>query len=320
MKILAIQNRMGIGDTVMFLPYFKAISKKFNISINLLVRENSKVDQFLFNENYIDKIYILDRNKHSNGRHDGIIGAINLIRELKQKNFDMIFIFNSSLRFNIIAKFAGIKQIYQYPLFKKKNQHITNAAKKFIKDTINIHDADDPKIEISNKAVLKAISDFNILKQKSNILLGTGGSGPTKRIPAKIFINSMKKINKIKDCRFFIATGKNKDEKKILDEIVDSEVGYLCTPLDNLKIKNILPVIKNCNAAVCNDTSFSHLSAALGINTITLMADTPLIYGSYSSKMHPIIPDGEIDVTHGTMGKDKINPDKIFEKLIKIIN
>ena len=175
MKILAIQNRMGIGDTIMFLPYFKAISKKFNISINLLVRENSKVDQFLFNENYIDKIYILDRNKHSNGRHDWIIGAINLIRELKQKNFDMIFIFNSSLRFNIIAKLAGIKQIYQYPLFKKKNQHITNAAKKFIKDTINIHDADDPKIEISNNAVLKAISDFNILKQKSNILLGTGG-------------------------------------------------------------------------------------------------------------------------------------------------
>ena len=25
MKILAIQNRMGIGDTVIFLPYIKAI-------------------------------------------------------------------------------------------------------------------------------------------------------------------------------------------------------------------------------------------------------------------------------------------------------
>jgi hypothetical protein len=35
------------------------------------------------------------------------------------------------------------------------------------------------------------------------------------------------------------------------------------------------------------------LSAALGIKTITLMADTPLIYGNYSSKMFPIIPDGE---------------------------
>ena len=50
------------------------------------------------------------------------------------------------------------------------------------------------------------------------------------------------------------------------------------------------------------------------------MADTPLIYGTYSSKMYSIIPDGESVVTHDTLGKDKINPDKIFEKFIKIIN
>ena len=30
MKILAVQNKMGIGDTVIFLPYIEAISKKFN--------------------------------------------------------------------------------------------------------------------------------------------------------------------------------------------------------------------------------------------------------------------------------------------------
>ena len=50
------------------------------------------------------------------------------------------------------------------------------------------------------------------------------------------------------------------------------------------------------------------------------MADTPLIYGSYSSKMHPIIPDGETTVTHNTLGKDKINPDKIYKKLLSIID
>ena len=62
------------------------------------------------------------------------------------------------------------------------------------------------------------------------------------------------------------------------------------------------------------------MSAALGIKTITLMADTPLIYGSYSSRMFPIIPDGENTVTHNTLGKDKINPEKIFEKFISLIN
>lgn len=150
--------------------------------------------------------------------------------------------------------------------------------------------------------------------------MGIGGSGPTKRIPPKTFIKFMKKIAEIKKCKFFLATGKNEDEQKILNEIMNSKFGYLCTSLDNLSIKDTLPIIQMCNAAVCNDTSFSHLSAALGVNTITLMADTPLIYGSYSSKMHPIIPDGETDVTHNTLGKDRINPDKIFEKLIDILN
>jgi heptosyltransferase-2 len=34
----------------------------------------------------------------------------------------------------------------------------------------------------------------------------------------------------------------------------------------------------------------------------------------------PIIPDGETTVKHNTFGKDKINPDKIFDKFISIIN
>ena len=47
MKILAIQNRMGIGDTVIYLPYIKAISEKFNTPVSILVKENTKADQYL---------------------------------------------------------------------------------------------------------------------------------------------------------------------------------------------------------------------------------------------------------------------------------
>ena len=57
---------------------------------------------------------------------------------------------------------------------------------------------------------------------------------------------------------------------------------------------------------------FSHLSAALGINTIVLMTDTPLMYGDYSKFMHPIIPDGEKNVTHNTLGKNKISQKKFL--------
>ena len=93
-----------------------------------------------------------------------------------------------------------------------------------------------------------------------------------------------------------------------------------CYALDNLNINEILPIIKNCNISICNDSSFSHLSAGLGINTIVLMSDTPFLYGSYSSRMYPIIPDGESTVTHNTLGKDRINPNKIFKQLKDILS
>ena len=320
MKILAIQNRMGIGDTVIFLPFIKALYKKFNSPISLLVKESSKADQYLFETNYIDKIFILERDSNNNNRHSGILGSFNLIKDLKKNNFDKIFIFNSSLRFNLIAKFSKIPEIYQYPLFDKNKQHITDTPKKFIKDNLNLEVDEDPSIQISEKSVSEIIKKFQINKNELNILLGIGGSGPTKRIPSKIFLDVINKILMKKKCKFFLATGKNKEEQMILNEILNSKFKNFCVPLDNFSIKEILPIIKCCNLSVCNDTSFSHLSAALGIKTITLMADTPLIYGNYSSKMFPIMPDGEKTVSHDTLGKERINPQKIFDKIIEIIN
>ena len=135
MKILVIQNRMGIGYMVIFLPFIEAISQKFGVPVNILVKDNSKAIQFLGENQNIDKIIILDRdNKNRNGRHDGITGFFNLISDLKKYDFTKVYIFNSSVRFNLISKIAGIKEIYQYPLFKKKKSaHHKNGPKIFKK-------------------------------------------------------------------------------------------------------------------------------------------------------------------------------------------
>ena len=320
MKILAVQNRMGIGDTIIFLPFIKALSKKFNSPISLLAKKNSKADQYLYQTSYIDEILFLEREKENNNKHNGLLGSLNLIRDIKKHNFDKIIIFNSSLRFNLIAKLSGIKEVFQYPLFQKNKQHIIEAPKKFIKEKFHLDVNEDPEVQIDNILISKSIKKFQINKNETNILLGIGGSGPSKRIPANTFLIVIEKILKIKKCNFLLATGKDKEDQIILNEILNSKFGNLCKPLDNLPIKEILPLIKSCNLSICNDTSFSHLSAALGVKTITLMADTPLIYGSYSSKMFPIIPDGEQTVSHNTLGKEKINPLKIFNKVIEIIN
>ena len=319
MNILIIQSRMGIGDSVIFFPYIEAISKKYNTSVTCLVKKSSKSEEILKNNKYIKKLIIFD-SEDNGGKHNGLLGTLKLSAELKKNKFDKAFIFNSSLRFNIICRLSAIKEIYQYPLFKKRNQHLINTAKEFLKTKLNLNVESNPRINIDPKLVEMYRKKFEMNEKKIYILLGVGGSGPTKRIPAKTFIKFMKIVSKKYDCKFFLATGKSEDEQSILNEIKNTELNSKCVSLDNLSIYEILPIIKNCDISICNDSSFSHLSAALEIKTIVLMADTPLIYGNYSPKMFPIIPDGFKNVTHNTNGKEKINPDKIFQKYEEIIN
>ena len=319
MKILVIQNRMGIGDMIMFLPFVKAISNYYGEQISLMVKKNTKASEYLNEEKYIKEIIYLERSEVES-RHAGIKGFFNLINDFKDKKFDKVFIFNSSLRFYMAAKMGGIKDINSYKLFKKKNQHIIETAKKFLRDSLKIDVKENPAINPKPDTVAQAKKDYSINNDEINIVLGTGGSGETKRVPAKIFIDVMKNTLKKRRCKFFIATGNTKEEIEILDQITKSDLKEFCIPLNNLNISKIIPIIKNCNVSICNDSSFSHLSAALNIPTIVLMADTPLVYGSYSSLMHPILPEGENTVSHDTLGKDKISPSEIQKKLDEILS
>ena len=319
MKILAIQNRMGIGDMVIFLPYIEAVAKKYESQVTLLVKENSKAEHLVKDNKYINEIIILKRDQTKKSFHDGFSGFFRLVSDIKKYQFDKVLIFNSSLRYNLVCKFAGINDIYQYPLFDKKNQHIVGAANNLLKNNFSLEIKSDPVIIIKDENVQNIKVKFNFNDNVKNILLGIGGSGPTKRIPAKIFIEFMNLCLKNFKCRFFLATGSKSEEIEIMNDIL-SYHNNICTPLNELTISETLPVIKNCNIAVCNDSSFSHLSAGLGKPTNVLMSDTRLIYGSYNSKMYPIMPDGVKKVTHGTEGKEKINPLKIFEKFQSLIN
>ena len=137
MKILIVQNRKGIGDLIIYLPFIEALAKKHSTQVYILVKENSKALEIMYKNKYIKEIIILDRdNKNNNGSHDGIYGTFRLIQKLKKYNFEKVFIFNSSLRFYLIAKLSFIKKIYQYPLFFKKTKILPKRHKNFSKKNL----------------------------------------------------------------------------------------------------------------------------------------------------------------------------------------
>ena len=115
MKVLVIQQRYGIGDMLIFLPYLKALSEKIGAKVSLLAKDSSRASDLFEGEDFLDEIIKLDST------NDGILGFIKLSTEIKKKKFDKIFIFNGSLRYKLLAIISGIREIYQYPLFTSKD-------------------------------------------------------------------------------------------------------------------------------------------------------------------------------------------------------
>ena len=305
MKILCINVRKGIGDQIIFLPFIHAISKKFKKPVSLLAKKNSKAEELFSEDGLIDEVINLEENM------DGIKGILKLSKEIKNRNFDKIFIFNSSLRYNIAARLAGIKSIYQYPLFRKKD-NIVLSAKIFTEDIINKIVSTEPNLVVKNSKKLD--------ERFKHICLGVSASGPTKRWDIQNYVKLAESINKKIKCKFYIAGGKN--DVALINEFKNSEIKNDFMSFENLSIKETLPIIKNMNLMVSNDTSWSHIAVSLKVKTLTLFMDSPVMaYGRYSSKMTTIEPVGEKDTTtHDTLGKDKISFDEVYKKSIELLD
>ena len=318
MKVLVIQPKIGMGDMVIYLPYIHAISKKYQTPVSILVKENSRASQLLAEDKHIDEIILLDRSKHNSGSHDGFSGFLKLSKEIKLKNFDKVFIFNSSLRYLLISKLAGIKNISQYPLFRKKDNIVTS-AKIFTEYELGSIVSTQPELKINQESFNKVNQSFS--KEFKHVCVGVSASGPTKRWDIKNFITLCKKINERTPSKFYLAAGNN--DKELIDKFLSSEISKNCISFEDLKIKETMPIIKNCDLYIGNDTGWLHISSALGIKCLALFMDSPVqAYGKYSKNINIIVPEGETEetTTHNTLGADKISFEKVFEKSIELLN
>jgi len=317
MKVLVIQPKIGMGDMVIYLPYIHAIAKKYNSSVSILVKENSRAKELLIDDKKISEVIILDRTKTNAGSHDGIKGFFKLVKELKKKKFDKVFIFNSSLRYYLISKLAGIKKISQYPLFKKKDNIVTS-AKIFTENELGTIVSTQAELKLDKFKVTNIESQFS--KDMKHICLGISASGPTKRWSIKNYINLCEKIEKQIPSKFYIAAGKN--DKELINEIFKSKIKNKCISFENLKINETMPIIKNCDLYIGNDTGWLHISSALNIKCLALFMDSPVqAYGKYSKNIETILPEGETEetTTHDTLGAEKISFEKVFNKSIYLL-
>jgi heptosyltransferase-2 len=318
MKVLVIQPKIGMGDMVIYLPYIHAISKKYQTPVSILVKANSRANQLLTDDRHIDEIIILDRFKDNAGAHDGLKGFFKLSEELKKRQFDKVFIYNGSLRYLLISKLAGIKSVSQYPLFRKKDNIVTS-AKIFTENELDTIVSSQSSLILKKEKFEKAKNSFS--KDFKHICLGISASGPTKRWDIKNFIKLCEKINDKTPSKFYLAAG-NKD-LNLINQILNSKIGKNCISFKDLKINETMPLIKNCNLYIGNDTGWLHIASALDVKCVALFMDSPVqAYGKYSNNINVIIPDGETEetTTHNTLGSSRISFEKVLNRSIELLN
>jgi heptosyltransferase-2 len=311
MKTGILLSYKGLGSNLLHLSYCHQIAKKYGPITIITLCKN--LDQALSDDPLIKEIVYI--NKY----HKKLIDIFKLGKFLRNLNLDNIFIFYPSIRYFFSSKIAGIKNIKSYSIFKKKNLHLVNAAKKFTEACLNIQNCPtetslyiDPikKIDLSNR----------IDKNKKNIILGVGSSGPTTRWGSKNFISLIKRLNKKNDYFFYLLCGPN--EKEIADLILKEVGNEYCLSLSNKNISEIVPLISICDMYIGNDSFGHHVASQSLLPSFIIMLDTPKAYTDYSKNQYRILPDNidENHISHNSkISANDITVDIVLNKIQNFI-
>ena len=297
----------GLGTNILHLSYCHEIAKRDGPVKILTLSENLvnilKEDPLIEDVVHIDKYF----KKFSD--------IFSLSTILKRYNFENLYIFYPSIRFFLAAKIAGIKNVHNYTFFKKKNLHLVKTAKKFTEKILKITNCPtETKLFISQSS--KEIAKKYIHKNKKNIVIGAGSSGPTTKWGYNNYVSLIKKIQNKYPSFFFILAGKNEKQlaNKILSEVGDSNAMTLA----DKEINEIFPIIACSDIYIGNDSFGQHISCQSGNPTIVLLLDTPRAYSDYSINQYQIVPEGISlnDITHDSaISPDKIRMEVVFDKV-----
>ena len=289
MKTAILLSYKGLGANLLHLSYCHEIAKKIGPVTIITLCKN--LEQAISKDPLIKEVVYL--NKY----HKKLVDIFNLSSFLKKFNFHNIYIFYPSIRYLVSSKIAGIKNIYCYPVFKKKNLHLVNVAKKFTEKNLNIQNCPtETTLYIEPLKRDRLIKKIN--KNKKNIILGVGSSGPTTRWGAENFILLIKKLNEKKNYFFHLLCGP--DESEIAQKIVEKIGSENCNSLSNQNISEVVPLISLCDLYIGNDSFGQHVAAQCQLPSFIIILDTPKAYSDYSKNQYRILPRGinENNVTH----------------------
>jgi heptosyltransferase II len=327
-KICIVYSHHKLGDLIWQLPYIKAISEHHNKKIDLVVREKTQAKEILNDHNYLNKIY------YNNFRKKIFywIDVFKLKKIFSNEKYTHVYILDKINKPAIAAKLAGVKNIIG-PGIKRQKKWLTintfledidwqlsysEQSQKLLKlNNIELKDV-YPHIEI-NPSTLDGLKK-NFPYNGKKIAFGVDSFEEYKIWYEENFIKLANKFyNKKLFDYVYLVCGKDKQHivKKIITE---SNMDYFVDCSD-LKLIDIIGVIKDSDFFVGNNSGPLNLAAALNVKSFGLFANTAISQLKFS-KVIPLIPENYVDnqFIKNREEMKKLTVEKVFNDITRHLN
>lgn len=289
---ILILGSIGIGNLLLFSPSLRVIREFFpDAHIAIIVLKKAFAELYKSDPN-IDEIIIADYSVH-----DTMMKKIRLIRELRNKKFDLcITTFPSNrLEYNLLPFIAGIKyrvahryqtkllrtcfflQNYRIPvdvalhdLEQNINLLLPMGLHEMAQKRLSIHIPDEDRESARYFLREKGLDDASLL-----IGIHAGSSAERdmylKRWETDKFIELCRKIREAHGASLLIFGGPEEAGTK---RKIEGGVGKGCVAVENVSLLTTAALIERCRLFISNDSGLMHIAVAVGVPCAAIFGPT----------------------------------------------
>ena len=268
-----------IGDVVLTTPVFKALRKNYPMAkISVLVSPRT-VDLVQGNP-YIDQVLVDDRK----GKHQGLFGFLQLARDLRKEQFDVVFIVHTKRRYNLACFLAGISCRIGY-----KNNKLGFLLTRPVEDQrqLGLKHESEYCLELLNAVGIKETGvDIFVPAQKENelwagqwfndhnvlqgevIAIHPGASDVTRLWPVHAYVQLINALINRYSLKVVLIGGS--ETLNISSQIVRSCHSSLLDLTGKTTVGQMASVLRRCRLLISGDSGPLHVAAGVGIYVLCL--------------------------------------------------
>lgn len=267
-----------IGDLLLTIPVISYLCEKWSgVSLSILVNKNTA--SLIKGHPGLEEVFTLDKQMENRG----IIGTLKLVRLIKRRRFDAVFVLHPTVRVHLVVFLTGIPRRVGYPV--KWGKFLLTDLIEDRRHTSGKHEADNlldfidctpwgsqrkepypHRFWIAHDSVAEKKIE-QLLRGMGNVVaLHPGASCPTKRWPAERFVELGKQL---RGYGFDIAIAAGGDDSQLGSEVAQKIPGAVDFS-GKTTILELASLLKKSKLLVSNDSGPVHVAVAVGTPVLSI--------------------------------------------------